>query len=137
MAKVAESFLGASLFGSEERVPCRQHGGFLLEQFQCGGGHEALFHHEAEHVFVEPLVRHDELSLIASRGAPRVLHHPFLGLAVGVESHCHERHGMAGDLLSSAGLHKLIHQLPVDKTDPSAIQPLCIGADKIPTKITP
>ena len=57
-------------FASEERVPCWKERRLLLEELQCGGRNEALFNHEAEHVFVKPFVGHDEVALIARGGAP-------------------------------------------------------------------
>ena len=57
-------------FASEERVPCWKERRLLLEELQSGGRNEALFNHEAEHVFVKPFVGHDEVALIARGGAP-------------------------------------------------------------------
>ena len=57
-------------FASEERIPCRKERRLLFEELQCGGRNEALFNHEAEHIFVKPFVGHDEVALIARSGAP-------------------------------------------------------------------
>ena len=57
-------------FASEERIPCWKERRLLLEELQSGGRNEALFNHEAEHVFVKPFVGHDEVALIARGGAP-------------------------------------------------------------------
>jgi|GEM_PF-4497571 len=57
-------------FASEERIPCWKERRLLLEELQSGGRNEALFNHEAEHVFVKPFVGHDEVALVARGGAP-------------------------------------------------------------------
>ncbi len=57
----------------------------------------------AEHVFVEPFVRHDQVAVVGTR-SPTVFHHPLFRLAVGIQIYRHQCHGMgraAGECLDA------------------------------------
>ena len=82
-------------FWGEHRVPCGEHNGLLVHHGADVGGDVFLLEHHAEHVLVEPVVGHDEVTLPAVVGAPAVLHHPLQGLAVLVEVDGAEGHGVA------------------------------------------
>ena len=56
---------GRLLFGGEEGIPCGELYGLLLEEVKHRGGYVLLVHHDAEHVFIEPFVGHDEVALVA------------------------------------------------------------------------
>ena len=83
------------LLALEEGIPSGEEGGFLFEQAQGGGRHIFLVHHQAEGVFVKPSVGHDQVAAHPVGRAPRVLHLPLAGLAVFVQIHGAERHGVA------------------------------------------
>ena len=82
-------------FRSKHRIPCRETYRLLFQDFLYFGSREFCFYDKTEHVFVEPFVCHDEMSLITTGGAPTVLYHPFHGFSVLIKIDCHQRHGMA------------------------------------------
>ena len=97
------------LFILEHGVPCRQTDGLLFQHVQNVLRAVLLVDDHTEHVFVEPLVRHDEMALIAGIFAPTVFHHPFLGLAVIVEVDGHQRHGVGAAAVEALDALFLVH----------------------------
>ena len=97
------------LFILEHGIPCRQTDGLLFQHVQNILRAVLLVDDHAEHVFVEPLVRHDEMALIAGIFAPTVFHHPFLGLAVIVEVDGHQRHGVGAAAVEALDALFLVH----------------------------
>ena len=95
--------------GGEHGVPGGEHDGLLVEHGADVGGDVFLLQHNAEHVFVEPVVGHDEEALVAVAAAPAVLDHPFEGLAVLVEVDGAEGHGVAGSAGEGADTLLLVH----------------------------
>lgn len=96
-------------FRSKHRIPCRETYRLLFQDFLYFGSREFCFYDKTEHVFVEPFVCHDEMSLITTGGAPTILYHPFHGFSVLIEIDCHQRHGMARAACKSLDALFLVH----------------------------
>ena len=98
------------LFTLEERIPCRQERGLLLKEVEGALRNEALFDYEAEHIFVKPLVGHDEVTAYAAVQSPRVFDLPFAGLSFVVEVNGTKCHRMAGSRSKSRDAFSLRHR---------------------------